>query len=498
MSHKTFSVNLRSIFILTLFFFTSIPLLSQSIFDSLEHELKGLNPQNKSYLVLSTKLAKEYAETDADTAITICEQLLPLCDNLKFDSLKGQVFIGLSTAFSYLAKYDTSTWFAFRAIDIADNYKDTLTLIDAYNNIGINFMYQEEDEKAIEYYKRVESLSRAFGDSLRLGHALNNIGIIHGYADEFVQELDYYQRAAIIFHNIGELEGLGNTYLNSGTTYSSMKQFQRADENFTKALGIFRQLDFSSGIQNVILSMAENELAKGNFQKAEQIALDALGIAQENQLTQDIIYTYTLLEEISLASFNFKKAHDFLLKGTTLKDKVFTLEKNKQINELETRYETARIEAEIEQLALENELKDVRLSKARFTQFATAIGGGMVIVLLVVFFTLRYKKQKAEQEAQELQLEALKERFIELHTSPADIAVNLDLSDLNGKLHNPLTEREFDTLRLTLEGKSNPEISDQLFISVNTVKYHLKNTYSKLGVNNRKEAFQYMLQVDQG
>ncbi|MEQ8339348.1 MAG: LuxR C-terminal-related transcriptional regulator [Cyclobacteriaceae bacterium] len=470
----------------------------QSIFDSLEQELNGLNPQSKNHLILSTKLAKEYAETDADTAIVICNQLLTLCDHLKVDSLKGQVYIGLSTAYGYLAKYDTSTWYSYRAIDIADNYNDTITLIDAYNNIGINFMYQEEDEKAIEYYKRVESLSRAFGDSLRLGHALNNIGIIHGYAEEADQELAYYQLAAEIFKEINELEGLGNTYLNSGTTYSSMKQFQRADENFAKALEIFRQLDFSSGIQNVILSMAENELGRGNYRKAEQLALDALDIAQENQLTQDIIFTYTLLEEISLSSNNYKKAHDFLSKGNSLKDGVFTLEKNRQINELETRYETARKEAEIEQLALANELKDVRLSKARFAQFATAIGGGMVIVLLVVFFTLRHKKQKAEKEAHELQLEALKERFIELHTSPANIAVNLDLSELNGKLHNPLTEREFDTLRLTLEGKSNPEISDQLFISVNTVKYHLKNTYSKLGVNNRKEAFQYMLQVDQG
>ena len=493
------SVLSKKSIITILIFLLSINIaFSQSIFDSLQQEINGLSPLSKDYLVLSTKIAKEYAETNADTAIAICNRLLPLCTDLKADSLKGQVYIGLSTAFSYLANYDTSTWYSYRAIEIADYYNDTLTLIDAYNNIGINFMYQEEDEKAKEYYKRVESLSRKFGDSLRLGHALNNIGIIHGYAEELDQELQYYRLAAKIFENINELEGLGNTYLNTGTVYSFLKQFQRADEHFEKALSIFRQLDFSSGIQNVILSMAENEMAKGNFIKSEQLALDALEIAKENQLTQDIIFTYGLLEQISLSSNNYKKAHDFLSKGNDLKDEVFTLEKNKQINELETRYETARKEAAIEQLALENELKDVRLSKARFAQIATTIGGGLVIILLLVFFTLRHKKQKAEQEAQELQLEALKERFMELHTSPADIAVNLDLSELNKKLHNPLTEREFDTLRLTLEGKSNPEISDQLFISVNTVKYHLKNTYSKLGVNNRKEAFQYMLQVDQG
>jgi len=471
---------------------------AQSIFDSLEQELNRLDPQDKNYLILSTKLAKEYAETNADTAITICNHLLPTCEELAMDSLKGQVYVGLSTAFSYLANYDSSTWYAYRAIEIAETYHDTLTLIDAYNNIGINFMFDEVDEKAIEYYERVESLSRSFGDSLRLGHALNNIGIMYGYADDYDNELNYYQAAAAIFKAINELEGLGNTLLNSATTYTVTGDYNKAENNLKKAMEIFEQLNFSSGMQNVIQSMAENELAKKNYAKSEQLALEALEIAQKHQLTQDVIYTYRLLEKISLGSNNYRKAYSYLSKGSEVEDEVFTLEKNKQIHELETRYETAKKEAEIEQLALENELKDVRLSKARFAQFATAIGGGMVIILLVVFFTLRHKKQKAEREAQELQLDALKERFIELHTSPADIAVNLDLTDLNGKLHNPLTEREFDTLRLTLEGKSNPEISELLFISVNTVKYHLKNTYSKLGVNNRKEAFQFMLQVDQG
>ena len=36
-------------------------------------------------------------------------------------------------------------------------------------------------------------------------------------------------------------------------------------------------------------------------------------------------------------------------------------------------------------------------------------------------------------------------------------------------------------------GKSNKEIGATLFISVNTVKYHVKNIYEKLDINNRKE-----------
>ena len=82
---------------------------------------------------------------------------------------------------------------------------------------------------------------------------------------------------------------------------------------------------------------------------------------------------------------------------------------------------------------------------------------------------------------------------MELHSSPSELAVEMNMKDLNEKLHTPLTEREFDTLKHSIEGKSNSEISDQLFISVSTVKFHLRNSYSKMGVGNRKEAFQFML-----
>jgi two-component system, NarL family, response regulator LiaR len=51
-----------------------------------------------------------------------------------------------------------------------------------------------------------------------------------------------------------------------------------------------------------------------------------------------------------------------------------------------------------------------------------------------------------------------------------------------------LTEREREILALLVKGLSNPEISNQLSISMATVKYHLTNIFSKLGAKNRVEA----------
>ncbi|MBQ9707842.1 MAG: helix-turn-helix transcriptional regulator [Firmicutes bacterium] len=50
-----------------------------------------------------------------------------------------------------------------------------------------------------------------------------------------------------------------------------------------------------------------------------------------------------------------------------------------------------------------------------------------------------------------------------------------------------LTVRELDVLKLVYEGKNNPEIAEELFISRNTVKKHLQNIYEKFDVKSRAE-----------
>jgi DNA-binding CsgD family transcriptional regulator len=49
----------------------------------------------------------------------------------------------------------------------------------------------------------------------------------------------------------------------------------------------------------------------------------------------------------------------------------------------------------------------------------------------------------------------------------------------------PLTLREAQVARLAREGLSNPEIAARLFITPNTVKYHLSKVFTKLGFSTR-------------
>lgn len=76
--------------------------------------------------------------------------------------------------------------------------------------------------------------------------------------------------------------------------------------------------------------------------------------------------------------------------------------------------------------------------------------------------------------------------------------VSMPASHENGatQLFEPLTEQEQKVLRLLAAGLTNPQIAEELVISVNTVKTHVKNIYSKLDVSSREEAREAAQQLD--
>lgn len=58
--------------------------------------------------------------------------------------------------------------------------------------------------------------------------------------------------------------------------------------------------------------------------------------------------------------------------------------------------------------------------------------------------------------------------------------------------HEQLTPRELEVLKLIGQGRSNQEIADELIIGIKTVKTHVSNILSKLGVEDRTQAAIYV------
>ncbi len=87
-------------------------------------------------------------------------------------------------------------------------------------------------------------------------------------------------------------------------------------------------------------------------------------------------------------------------------------------------------------------------------------------------------------------LESLSGKLIKSTNSNGVLGLQVEFS-----LIEPIdmTDREMDVLTCLTEGMTNKEIALNLEISPRTVKFHLDNIYSKLGVNTRTEAVVYAL-----
>lgn len=85
-------------------------------------------------------------------------------------------------------------------------------------------------------------------------------------------------------------------------------------------------------------------------------------------------------------------------------------------------------------------------------------------------------------------------KYIPPHVAE-QLADNLNGNDNStGRLHETLSAREFDVLRLIVEGRSISEISQQLSLSLSTVSTHRARILNKMNMKSNAELVRYAIQ----
>lgn len=81
-----------------------------------------------------------------------------------------------------------------------------------------------------------------------------------------------------------------------------------------------------------------------------------------------------------------------------------------------------------------------------------------------------------------------------IHPSMTKKLMNFHVQGQDESVNKRLTEREKEVLYCLLEGISNKEIAERLFISDKTVKIHVSNIFKKFNVKSRSQAVIYTIQ----
>ncbi|HLZ87781.1 MAG TPA: histidine kinase dimerization/phosphoacceptor domain -containing protein, partial [Puia sp.] len=193
------------------------------------------------------------------------------------------------------------------------------------------------------------------------GRLYNNISQVYAeYKKDYPAALQALEKAAAFNQQRKNNKSLTFTYENMADVYSRMGDNRRSLEYAGKTLALARQLNFPERIENAYLQLHASYKAIGRYDSA--------------------LYYYTLYHHLS--------------------DSLVNLDKNSQMAEMQTRYETAKKEAEIGQLNRDNRDKNRQI---------LLLVAGLVIVCLVAAAMLwlyrRVNRQKGVISRQSQQLE---------------------------------------------------------------------------------------------
>jgi two-component system NarL family sensor kinase len=213
---------------------------------------------------------------------------------------------------------------------------------------------------------------------------------------------DYFIKAINLLKVENDLINLGIAYLNLANVYTDQLNYKQADAAFNDALNAFQKANFMRGVQVCYNNLGAVALRQGRYHEAIPMLEKSLNISETSKnyigvaLTQqNIAYAYMKLEQfpkaidlyniaersavkyknnasvfgeiynhrsmMDSAMGNYKSAFLQRVKYLHIKDSLLNEKLSKQINELQTQYETEKKQKQIELLNRQNTIQSLNL-----------------------------------------------------------------------------------------------------------------------------------------
>ena len=249
-----------------------------------------------------------------------------------------------------------------------------------------------------------------------------------------------------------------------GTMHQMNQRYDLADQYFDQAIEVIKVKN-PKHLPNIY----RKKISLYSITKEKDKAMAAFEIGMKYATFHKMdIYVLNLHEQIA----------DFYYKMGDYKN---AYETRVIVNELATKYDALNISGKL--LILEKDLinrrKDSEIKYERKILILFIIITFILSALLITLFLLYHsnKKNKRLIKIDNENLRAELEKISKLNSESNK--KHIDYNDFD------LTPRQKQIIKLVGQGKSNKEIGSELYISENTVKYHLKIIYNILNIHDR-------------
>ncbi|HRP56283.1 tetratricopeptide repeat protein [Agriterribacter sp.] len=303
--------------------------------------------------------------------------------------------------------------------------------------IGIVNSHLGDYEKSLAAYYRLMNIEQKEGNDYSVGYTLNAIGAILMETKKYPDAEGLFKKALVIYDSLDEKKEKTYVFINLGNLYTETHQLEKAKQNYGHALQIYREIGNETGIALSLANIAflfdkmarydsaliyhlqglairerlhsKEDLSRSligaglgysrlrNYDSAIHYSLHALALVKEIGSKPMLKDVYENLANIYAAQENFSKAYGYHVLYSKITDTLLGEQKARQLNELQTKYETAEKNRQIILLEKEKQVQE-KEAQRQATLKRTFIGGLVLIsllaVLLAYIFRQRLKNQK--------------------------------------------------------------------------------------------------------
>ncbi len=308
----------------------------------------------------------------------------------------------LGSAYSSMSEYNKALEYYFESLELCEAIGLERGISANLGNIGLSYFELDQDEKAMQFYRRALEINERLDNKSSLATNYNNIGLLYGDQGRYREALSYHFKALKLREELGYTLSVANSLNNIGRVYMQQNEHGKALEYLGRALQVNggKDKDLGSIIHE---NLTKTYISSGNFDSARVHAKQTLALSREYGSKLGVKVGYELLTEVYRQMEDYERAFEYQHKLMVVKDSILNKEKAKQINEMQTKYETRQKEQEIALLEKEKEQE---------AMLRNAFLAGLVLIGIIGFLVynrqrLKIKKNKAELENKRLQEEQL-------------------------------------------------------------------------------------------
>lgn len=410
-----------------LFFISSFAQAQSYEIDKLKEAIAKLPADStkvNSLIILSSK----YLGENPSEAVRYAAESLDLAKKLNIPKWEAYAYKAVGLSYFYQANYSEAAIQFHSALALFDSIKYEVGQANILNSLGSTYFNVGDNTKAIDYHLRSLTISEKLKDSLYMGTALNGIGTVYNNNPATVDKaLEYYLKALPIFQGINYEAGTGIIAMNVGEIYKEKKRYDSAiiylDESLEvyrntidatfplnmlgavyaelgnykealmyqrKALEISRGVDAKFEMSQSLLSIGQTLRMQGKAKESIQYFRDAIAYSREIDAKEPLKDAYGELAQAYATQGDFKNAYTYDTLFRSIKDTLYNTNNDKKLQQLQFNFDIGKKEAEIDLLTADQALKAATIQRQRIVNYAAAITGFLLILVIVGFYN-RYK-----------------------------------------------------------------------------------------------------------